>query len=402
MGSTAGRNANYPREARALRALLMAGRREEGQRFGRVRRGARGRGWRVDVRPFGWIHSLAGVGFGERRHEAKLVLRKIRARVDQGMSAQEAVAPFLPISSNVARVATHYAAWLDARRRELALERLSPRTVHEYERYARSGGELDFWHGRTIYDVDGPALEEWSLWLAERGLAPKTVRNVLGAFRTFVRYLQRRGELERAPLFPVVQVPEHLPQVLALEDQARILAAIPALERGAHLVAATMGLRPGEVRALRPADYAPARAPGDLARLHVRHARQGHSANAPLGPTKTRRERALPVPEIVSAWIDEHVKPKERLKRKWLFVNPRTRKAWSHRAFRASWLRGCKAAGLGAVPFYEGTKHTFASAALERCGSAEVVANFLGHTDTRTTRRYAKVGERALVELVRR
>lgn len=391
--------ARYPREARELRAFLMAGRRDAGRAFGVVRRDHGRATWYIDVRPYGRIWSLEGQGF-TRKSDATAVLRRIRSRVDQGLSHEVAVAPFLPVSHRTSKVATHYEAWLERRRRELAVGKLSPLTVSEYERYARPGGELDFWDAMTIHDVDAGALEDWTLWLAERGLAPKTIRNVLGAFRTFVRSLARREVLERVPLFPEVSVPEHVPQVLTVADQARILAAIPAAERGPHLVAGTMGLRPGEVRALQPGDYTPPRG-NDLGLLRVARARQGAAPDAPIGPTKTRRERVLPVPALVAAWIAEELPPAELLRREWLFTNPRTGRPWSHWALRESWLRGCDAAGVARVGLYNGTKHSAASAMLERSGNLEAVAKMLGHTDLRTTQRYAKVSERVLVELAR-
>lgn len=394
------RNRGYSREAADLRAELdvVTGRRREGTLFGAVRPKTASR-WRIDVRPFGWISSLAGEGF-RSPEEAELVLRKIRGRIRSGMSAEAAVAPFLTSSSAAARVATHYERWLEAKRREVRLGRLSPRTLQEYARYARPQGEIGWWDSRSIYEIDEARLEDWSFALAERCLAPKTIRNVLGAFRSFTAWLVRRGGLERVPLFPVVRLERHAPRVLELEDQVRILEAIPTEERGALLVLATMGLRPGEVRALMPADYVPGRGRDELATLRVERARQGLGPDAPVGPTKTHRARVLPVPPAVSAWIEDNVNPRERLRRAWLFVNPRTGAPWSHWALRQAWLRGCRAAGVAPVPLYEGTKHTAASAMLERSGNLEVVAAMLGHTDVRTTRLYAQARAAALVELM--
>jgi len=393
----------YAPEVRRFRSFLMAGRRDPERLFGTVRRDHQRRAWYVDVRPYGRIWSLEGEGFRSRR-DAETLLRNIRARLSRGMSHEVAVAPFLPISNRVAKVATYYEAWLERRRRELEAGKLSHRTVAEYARYAREGGELDFWAAHTIYDVDAAALDDWALWLAaERKLSPKTIRNVLGAFRTFLHALERRGEIERAPVFPTVPLDQHVPRVLVIEDQARVLAAIPDAERGAHLICGTMGLRPSEVRALVRSDYTPARGPG-LGRLRVVRARQGNAPDAPIGPTKTRRERILPTPDVVAAWIERHVPPAERLRAPDapLCLNPRTGRPWSHWALRESWLRACRSAGVPAIGLYEGTKHTAASAMLERSGgNLEAVAKMLGHSDSRTTRRYAQVTEGVLVDLAR-
>ena len=54
------------------------------------------------------------------------------------------------------------------------------------------------------------------------------------------------------------------------------------------------------------------------------------------------------------------------------------------------------------VRLYEGTKHTAATAMLERSGGdIEAVREYLGHTDAATTRLYAKTRPRRLEALVR-
>jgi integrase len=82
--------------------------------------------------------------------------------------------------------------------------------------------------------------------------------------------------------------------------------------------------------------------------------------------------------------------------------NPRTGRRWSHWALRESWLAGCKAAGLPPVPLYEGTKHSFATEALAQGHSIDTLQRYLGHKDRRSTERYAKIQDAALVEIVRR
>lgn len=391
----------YPPAARRFHAYLMAGRREAERGFGAVHSN-HGRGWRLDVRPYGWIYGLLGQGF-ESRADAEALLRKIRARIDAGLSHEAAVAPFLPISRRAAKVTTHYDAWVERRRREAALGQLSYNTVALYAKYARPGRELAFWDACSIYDVDAASLDDWRLWLAERGLAPKTIWNVLGAFRTFLKSLVRRGELEGVPIFPTVALEYREARVLTVAQQSRVLAALQGPARGAHLIAATMGLRPSEVRALVRADYSPARGTA-LGRLHVERARQGRAHDAPLGPTKNRRARTLPVPDVVSAWIEEHVTPAERLRdpEAPLVPNPRTGLAWSHDAFADAWRRACEDAGVPPIAVYNGTKHTAATAMLERSGgNLEAVARMLGHADTRSTRRYAQITDGTLIELAR-
>lgn len=63
-------------------------------------------------------------------------------------------------------------------------------------------------------------------------------------------------------------------------------------------------------------------------------------------------------------------------------------------------LEAAKRAGVRAG-LYEGTKHSFATDALDRTGNERAVQEYLGHADPRSTRRYAKLREERLLEVVR-
>jgi integrase len=166
----------------------------------------------------------------------------------------------------------------------------SPLTVREYRRFARKGGELAWWGAQSLTAVNEGTIESWSIWMAkERDLSPKTRKHILGAFRTFVRWCKRRAWMREVPPFPTVQVPEYEPTILSLETQRAILEAIPEADRGAHLVLAFMGVRPGEARALTVGDYRP----GETPSLSITKAIQGPGPRARVGPT----ERPPRVPE---------------------------------------------------------------------------------------------------------
>ena len=85
-----------------------------------------------------------------------------------------------------------------------------------------------------------------------------------------------------------------------------------------------------------------------------------------------------------------------------MLCNPNTGLRWSHWALRRSWLRGCKSAGAGHVPLYEGTRHSGATDMLARTKDRTAVRDYLGHRDARTTDAYAKVTSGALVDIAKR
>lgn len=66
-----------------------------------------------------------------------------------------------------------------------------------------------------------------------------------------------------------------------------------------------------------------------------------------------------------------------------------------------AWSRARDAAELPHVTPYEGSKHTMATTAI-RCGDPErALRRFLGHASVLSTRRYARLADHALIEVLR-
>lgn len=358
--------------------------------FGKVRPRERGKGWRIDVRPFGFLYTVSGEHF-RRKRDAEFVLGVIQADIRAGKPPADAVARFQPLASKPNLVTHRYAEWLAVKEREVRAGELKPRTAAEYRRYA---AEVErFWSGQTLSDVTTGDLREWLTTMAERGLGAKTRRNVLGALRAMLGWARGKRLLAQVPECPKVEVKDkdRRPVVLIdAEDQDAVLAAIPWPARGAFLAMALMGLRPGEVRALEANDVVEGV-------LRVSKAMNSAAAGAEVGATKTGATRSVPLAEELDAWLRDHPRIAGPL-----FVNPRTGKRWSHWALRDTWLRACKAAGLEPVPLYSGTKHSMATDAIRRGVQERYVQEVLGHADVRSTRRYAKSGDEQLREVVRR
>lgn len=131
--------------------------------------------------------------------------------------------------------------------------------------------------------------------------------------------------------------------------------------------------------------------------LHVRHAMQGHSANARRGPTKTKTWRTLPAPTELVAWLDEYCERSDLGAP--MFMNPKTRDRWSHGASRDPWRKAAESMGSDAG-FYEGTKHTRATGWLAEGQSERLIQAALGHSDIQSTHKYARLKPSALVELI--
>jgi integrase len=355
-----------------------------------------GNRFEIDLREHGKITSLDGVTFrgSDGRVLAAGILRAIESAVSRGEPVTEVVNRYRPRTKRAevvrafARFCDHFDALVEAGDR-------SQRTATEYRRIERS--EIGWWQSRTIEDITYAALEDWDRQLAKRGLAPKSRRNYLGVLRAACVWWVRRGEMKAVPPFPIVAVPDVLPVIIPRSTADRIIELIEEPMRGPFIIASRMGLRPGEVRALDVADVDRTRDPW---RLRVTKAVQGSNSDSPIGPTKNRRERILPIHPDVRAWLEQHVDWAGRLTRAPLFILPRSGKRWSHGAFYKRWAKA--RAGITDASLYQGTKHSFASDALEAGISMEHIRKMLGHSDPRSTERYARLSDESLDVFTRR
>jgi len=360
--------------------------------------------WRIDLRPHGWIFACPDPVTGKmiplRSKRAALgVLESIRSAYASGKTLDIAIAAYTRSRSAVNSIPVRIEAWLMRRRQDCAAGDISPTYLRELERYARADGYFPWWREISIWDVNAGMLEDWSRAMATQRLSGSTRRKVLGAFHAFLADLVRRGELERIPAFPRVPVDEYVPRTTTIDLQDQILAAIPADRRGAFL-AARLGIRPGEVRALNVSDYdRPSRV------LTIRAAMKGPTSSAPRRGTKERNVRRLIVDHELASWIEEHVDFRGALSGAPLFVNPTGRrdgKRWLSNPLREEWDRAAQRVGV-LVRMYEGTKHTTATEALRAGRRMEEIQRALGHRDRKSTERYARLAEVTPVgELFRR
>jgi integrase len=380
--------------------------------FGRVRPRRGGKNaWEIDlgrgIAPR-FLYSARGARF-ESEDMARAVLDAIRVRIARGAPPQLAVDEFAPASSERNRVSVWLERYLEEQEERATALEISPNHLRELRRCARSDGTWSWWAEMSIYEIDAANLNEWRRWLATgRHLSAKSVRNNLGYFRAFVGWLFRLERLDRIPAFPTVKVRDHQPTILSRETQDLVLEAIPWERRGAFL-AASHGIRPGEIRALDVRDYQEREGvPG----LSISRAVKGPNSNAPTGGTKTGDAHWIPIDENLEAWIAWRLTERTRAAANptqrgaqiaWrsiaLFPNPTSRnpdRRWIANSLREEWNRAAAEVGVE-VRMYEGTKHSAATAWRTSGMSLEMIQRMLRHRDSRSTERYAKLSDQALV-----
>ena len=152
---------------------------------------------------------------------------------------------------------------------------------------------------RYLSAIKPKDIERWLTALSERGLSNKRVNSIAGSLSVILREAKRHGDLRVNP-FEAVELLEGDDRergVFTLEE-VRALFAPGALETVwggnrlhyiVNLVAASTGMRLGEILALKAED------------VHDDHLHIAHSWHARYGlqPTKTRQERDVPLPARV-------------------------------------------------------------------------------------------------------
>lgn len=328
------------------------------------------------------------------RETAEAALDMIRAAVANGATPLQAITPYLRQTGDRFTVERRYRAFVEAKAAEAEHGQVGARRARDLEGHLRRGWLLPIAR-RSILELSYADLEELRSTLFDRGLAPKSVKHVLDDLRTFLRWLERRGELPRVPQFPLVKVPDYLPTIPTGVQQDAMMEAIPWEARGFFLARGYMGLRDEEA-----------------VRANVEHYRAGPGRDADelLVQGKGGRLRLLPVDLEVARWVREFrpvAGPREPGEP--LFWNPRTEGRWVASPRRRVMLRAMKAAGFSTRP-NEALRHCFGTrtaARLLREGQGQgdairTVMAVMGHTSEVSSRRYVKLAAETLRPAIRR
>jgi len=205
----------------------------------------------------------------------------------------------------------------------------------------------------------------------------KTQYNKMGVLHSFFQSLFDREAIHSMPRFPKVKFKKKEPVWINEEQQILILNAISEQHRAIFKFLFGTGCRHGEARALHWDDV-------DFEKeiITIRH---NFSANVLTTP-KDGEERKIPM---------------TRALKELLFKQPRTLhspfvfnlrgKPYYESGLGKIWREACKKVGIEGVRPYDGTRHSFASQLVNRGKSLEIIGEILGHSDIRTTKKYAHV-----------
>ncbi len=135
--------------------------------------------------------------------------------------------------------------------------------------------------------------------------------------------------------------------------------------------------------------------------LFIDEAAKSKASGTEIRGTRTGKPKRLSVREELSAWIEERIDTARRFGATPLFPNPRTGRMSQRRALQPVWNQALDAAEMPHVTPYEGMKHTMETDAIRHAVPEPAQKRFHGHDSVLSTRRYARLADHTLVEVLR-
>jgi integrase len=274
---------------------------------------------------------------------------------------------------------------------------LDPRRVKELRRY-EDRDYLSKFSEVPLHAIDEKTLVGWIRWMRKkmtkkkegeepkRRIGEKTIKNVLYDIGHFLNWLEREGDIIEAPKLPSDEIREveYLPEVPESDVVALVMSHIPEEMRGIFLIRSRMGFRPIEARRLNAADLRSG-SRDDLLDAHIA---------LPPRSAKKKKGRKLQLHPEVASWLIEHG-DLERFGAKPLFTNPNAYNAegrWMEGSERRVLVKAYGDAGVMHIKPNEMGRHFFGTHAVNDL-EADIypVQSWLGHTDPKTTERYAQM-----------
>ncbi len=233
---------------------------------------------------------------------------------------------------------------------------------------------------RRLADIRRHEVEDWLHGLSEKGLAPATCNRILAVFKTICSLAEMRGTLPagQSPCLGVSSFKIHTlrERYLTREEAQRLMRALEKSERPEALALRLLlltGTRKSEILKARWEDVRL-----DLRLLIVPLSKSGKPRHIPLSDAAVRILRAMPRTPG-NPWLFPGRAPGKPLSDLYLF-----------------WNRLRRELGLADVRIHD-LRHTFASFLVNAGHSLYEAQKMLGHSDPRTTMRYAHQGQASLL-----
>ena len=247
--------------------------------------------------------------------------------------------------------------------------------------YIRSVKNFANFLGRSPDTATADDVRRYQVHQHENGAQPPTINSSVSALRFFFTITLDRPDLSRRLL--VIRHPRKLPDVLSVEEVARLLEAAPGAKYKAALgTAYGAGLRVSEVASLKIDDI-------DSKRmlLRVEQGKGRKDRNAMLSPQLLN---------LLRLWWREGRRRNVILPHGWLFPGQNSTDPISTRQLHRAVHEAAERAGIRKRVSPHTLRHSFATHLLEQDVDIRVIQVLLGHSKLDTTALYTRVATRMI------
>ncbi len=261
---------------------------------------------------------------------------------------------------------------------DMMMRGLGPHTQQDYVRHVR---RLAAFLGRPPDVITTEDIRRFQLDQHERGLSPATINGAVSALRFLFTVTLKRRDLARCLV--ITRNPRKLPDVLSVEEAARLLEAAPGIKYKAALgVAYGAGLRVSEVAHLKVDDI-------DSKRMLIRveEGKGRKDRNAMLSPQLL---------ELLRMWWREGKRRGVMFPHGWLFPGRSYTDPISSRQLHRAVAEAAEVAGIRKRVSPHTLRHSFATHLLEQDVDIRVIQVLLGHSKLDTTALYTKVATKVI------
>lgn len=245
---------------------------------------------------------------------------------------------------------------------------------------------MPFFRGRDVREIRTIDIKKFQETLSDHAkdqlkkLSPKYKRNIIDALENFFNIQVQEEVIKDKPVFikDTIAKPKTRWCRRALQDS--IISAVPDAHRPIFFLLTRQGIRPGEAVALQWRDI-------DMTAGTVL-IRRTESLRKIKEQTKGKVETyRLLHPDLLL--MLKTFPP--RFPKDYIFLNVNTGRPYRVNNLEGIWNKACAKVGVDNITLYEGTRHSVASQAATRGVSLFKIGEVLGHSDKRTTERYAKM-----------
>ena len=239
--------------------------------------------------------------------------------------------------------------------------------------------------GKDIRNVKALILPLYKS-LSSNGLQEKTVKNIMGVLKAFLNFYKK--SIPDFPDFPVITVREKPIEWLTEEEQTKVIEHIPDKDKPIFEFMRHYGCRLNEAGGLLKRNVYLDNDPAYVVIQTVL------TENGKLKPyTKTKRLKVLPILPELRSIFDTNGDGE--------FVFTRRGRPYRKRTFEYIWNRANKLSGIKKINLYNAVRHSFGCQRLNEGYSLDEIRAVMGHTNPKTTERYAGYQVKSLESIIR-